>query len=208
MHRPIDTARSLLDAGPDAPPPAIVQLGHPALRTPALPYDGELTDHELLALLGIMRRTMHAAPGVGLAAPQIGLGWQLAVLEDAADVSEHIAAERERTPLPYIPIVNPSYSPMGETTAAFFEGCLSMAGYQGVVERPREVAATYFTTDGERVSREFTGWPARIYQHETDHLAGTVYIDKAEIRSLTCADEYAARYAQQSVGGARAALGF
>lgn len=208
MQRPIDTARSLLDAGPDAPPPTIVQVGHPALRTPAAPYDGELTDHELLALLGIMRRTMHAAPGVGLAAPQIGLGWQLAVIEDAADVGDEVAAERERTPLPYFPIVNPSYSPMGEPTASFFEGCLSMAGYHAVVERPREIAATYFTVDGEQVSREFTGWPARIYQHETDHLSGMLYIDKAEIRSLTCAEEYGARYAQAGVAGARAALDF
>ncbi|GHD12666.1 peptide deformylase [Zhihengliuella salsuginis] len=208
MQRPIDTARTLIDAGEDGPLPAIVQMGHPALRTPAAPYDGELTDHELLALLGVMRRTMHAAPGVGLAAPQIGLGWQLAVIEDSADVVEAVAAERERTPLPYFPVLNPSYSPMGEETAGFFEGCLSMAGYQAVVERPREIAATYYSTDGEQVSRELTGWPARIYQHETDHLAGTVYIDRAETRSLTSAGEYLARYSTADIQDVRQALGF
>jgi peptide deformylase len=151
---------------------------------------------------------MHAAPGVGLAAPQLGIPLQLAVLEDQYEIDEDIAAARGREPLEFFAILNPSYTPLGAATAAFFEGCLSLTGLQAVVERAESVRLEYTTPDGERTSRDFSGWQARIVQHETDHLHGTLYIDRAELRSLTTNSEYAARWAEPGILRARQELGF
>lgn len=167
----------------------IVQLGHPALRRPALPYDGQLSPELLERLFEVMSATMYAAPGVGLAAVQIGVPLALAVLEDQYEITEEAAAARDRQPLEYLEFINPSYTAQGTAQASFYEGCLSFAGFQGVVTRPMAVRASYQYRDGERITRDFTGWQARIVQHEIDHLAGCVYVDKAETRSLVSLTE-------------------
>jgi peptide deformylase len=195
----------LLEAGGTAP---IVQLGHPALRRPARPFDGQLDPAELAALLELMRRTMHAAPGVGLAAPQLGIPLRIAVLEDRFAGDPAIAAVRERTPLPYFAILNPSYTSTGPETALFYEGCLSFAGFHGVVERHRTVRLDFQRPDGSHAAEDFTGWPARIVQHETDHLNGTLYVDKVLTRSLAGDAEYQDRWSEPGIGRARAGLGF
>ncbi|WP_372699262.1 peptide deformylase [Arthrobacter sp. JSM 101049] len=188
--------------------PPIVQLGHPVLRARTPEYAGELPTALLEDLLEVMRATMHAAPGVGLAAPQIGLPLRLAVLEDQFPLDDAVAEVRERVPLEYFAAINPSYAAQGHRTASFYEGCLSFNGYQAVVERPADLLATYTTELGETVQRGFTGWPARIFAHETDHLDGTVYIDKAITRSLCTGAEYAQRWAAPGIDAARTGLGF
>lgn len=188
--------------------PAIVQAGHPALRQRSAPFEGQLDPAELSALIGVMRNVMHAAPGVGLAAPQLGIPLQLAVLEDQFEIDEEIAAARGREPLEFFAVLNPSYTPLGAGTATFFEGCLSLSGLQAVVERAQSVRLDYTAPDGERTYRDFSGWQARIVQHETDHLHGTLYIDRAELRSLTTTSEYAARWAEPGIEQARQELGF
>jgi len=162
----------------------IVQLGHPVLRQQAVAYTGQLDQPLLEQLLSAMRQTMYHAPGVGLAAPQVGIPLQIAVLEDLYPVPEEIAAEREREPLEYFEIFNPSYAATTDREAVFYEGCLSFEGFQGVVTRPADITATYEDRDGAQHLREFSGWQARIVQHETDHLSGVVYVDKSETRSL------------------------
>lgn len=191
----------------DVPPP-ILQAGHPVLRRRAARYDGQLTEAELHALIGLMREVMHAAPGVGLAAPQIGIPLQLAVIEDSFEVPGETAEVRERAPLPLLVVLNPSYTPLGSELAAFYEGCLSLHGLQAVVERPRRVRLDYEDLRGAPVSREFSGWPARIVQHETDHLGGVLYIDKAFTRSLSTNAEYARWWAHPGIEDARRGLGF
>jgi peptide deformylase len=158
----------------------IVQAGDPVLRTPAAPYRGQLGD-VLPRLLDAMRRTMHAAPGVGLAAPQIGIGLAIAVCEDVGMVDD----VRERGALPYRVLVNPVYDAVDAERVAFFEGCLSVTGWQAVVARPRSVHLTGQDEHGATFAEVLTGWPARIVQHETDHLAGRLYLDGAEPRSLS-----------------------
>lgn len=195
----------LLAAGDVAP---IVQLGHPALRRPAEPFDGQLDETELAALLALMRRTMQAAPGVGLAAPQLGIPLRIAVLEDRFAADPEVAAVRERSPLPYFAAINPGYTAEGTETALFYEGCLSFAGFQGVVERHRSVRLDYQRPDGSAASGRFSGWQARIVQHETDHLNGTLYVDKVLTRSLAGDTEFRQRWAQPDIGQARAGLGF
>lgn len=195
----------LLDSG-TLPP--IVQAGHPVLRQAAVEFDGQLTASELERFIGLMRTVMHEAPGVGLAAPQLGIPLQLAVLEDLYPLDPEIAATRNRKPLDFLAVVNPRYRPAGDDTAAFYEGCLSLNGLQAVVVRPERVVLDYHTPAGKEMHQEFEGWQARIVQHETDHLAGMLYIDRAELRSLSTNSEYAARWAEPGIGKARAGLGF
>ena len=126
-------------AGPRPLP--VVQAGHPALRRVAEPYDGQLDDAVLADLVDAMRTTMLAAPGVGLAAPQVGLSLAIAVIEDLWPAGPS-AEVRERTPVPFRVLVNPRYRPVGTERVAFFEGCLSVAGYQAVVARWRSVHLT------------------------------------------------------------------
>ncbi|MEV6555748.1 peptide deformylase [Nocardia sp. NPDC051756] len=174
----------LLDLYGDGVAP-IVQSGDPVLRSVAGQYEGQLEDEVLAALVELMRRTMYAAPGVGLAAPQIGLPVQLAVIEDSAAVSEEIAESRERYPQEFLVIVNPTYTPSSLRTADFPEGCLSVTGYHAVVRRHADVTLRYTDLGGTSRLAEFSGWPARIVQHETDHLNGILYVDKAEPGTLT-----------------------
>ncbi|MDI2033962.1 peptide deformylase [Paenarthrobacter nitroguajacolicus] len=200
-----DAVRRLLEA---EELPAIVQAGHPVLRQLAAPYDGQLDDVELAALIDRMRDAMHAAPGVGLAAPQLGIPLQLAVVEDKYEIDPASATVRHREPLDFFALVNPTYRPLGAETAAFYEGCLSVQGYQAVVARPRNVELSYSTPAGAPVEEWFSGWQARIVQHETDHLHGTLYLDRAELRSLASNAEHSARWASPDVEDARRSLGF
>ncbi|WP_207345375.1 peptide deformylase [Arthrobacter sp. E3] len=188
--------------------PPIVQAGHPVLRAQALPFTGQLSAAELARLIEIMTETMRAAPGVGLAAPQIGIPLQLAVLEDQYEVDADNAAARDRMPLELFAILNPRYTPVGTVLASHYEGCLSMSGWQGVVDRPTTVDLAYDDELGTVRTRRFTGWQARIVQHETDHLAGMLYIDKAYTRSLAATAEYSAHWAYPDIAEARAALKF
>jgi peptide deformylase len=189
-------------------PLPIVAAGDPVLRRKAEPYDGSLPPELFTALLAAMRETMLAAPGVGLAAPQIGLGVQLAVLEDSAAVPAETARLRGRSPLPFRVLVNPSYTPIGDGVAAFYEGCLSVPGYQAVVERPSSIQLRARDENDAPVDEVVTGWAARIVAHETDHLAGMLYLDRAFTRSLTNTDNYLARWAAPTPLAARAELGF
>lgn len=185
----------------------IVQLGHPVLRAQALAYENQLPEELLTELLDVMRATMYAAPGVGLAAPQIGIPLQIAVLEDLYPISIESATEREREPLEYFEIFNPTYQASSERRAVFYEGCLSFNGFQAAVDRPADITATYKDRDGQLMTRDFAGWQARIVQHETDHLSGTVYIDKAVTRSLI-SDSEIHRYPGLDLSVAKEELNF
>ncbi|MGG5172520.1 peptide deformylase [Pseudarthrobacter sp. J1738] len=187
--------------------PPIVQVGHPALRQQSLPFDGQLTSEELGALIDIMRQVMHNAPGVGLAAPQIGVPLRLAVLEDKFDVGPEAVAARSRHPLDFFAVVNPQYTATSGDYAEHYEGCLSVRGLQAVVKRAVDVQLDYFDVQGRQQKASFNGWQARIVQHETDHLNGTLYIDRCSIRSL-CADSQYGQWAELGFDTARASLGF
>lgn len=199
-----DQVRALLD-GPRPLP--VVQTGDPVLRRVAAPYTGQLGDALLAELLTAMRETMHAAPGVGLAGPQVGLSLALAVIEDQWPAGD-LAEVRERTPVPFRVLVNPRYEPVGDRRVAFFEGCLSVAGYQAVTPRWRSVRLTGQDETGAALDEVLSGWPARIVQHETDHLAGRLYLDGAELRSLVGPEQSGRYLADPTPERAAAELGF
>ncbi|MFD5792148.1 peptide deformylase [Streptomyces diastatochromogenes] len=189
-------------------PLPIVAAGRPVLRHGTQSYDGQLAPALLARFIEAMRDTMHAAPGVGLAAPQVGVPLRIAVIEDPAPVPEEVALIRGRVPQPFRVLVNPSYEPVGTGRVAFFEGCLSVPGWQAVVARHAEVRLRGEDEHGRVLDEVFTGWPARIVQHETDHLDGTLYLDRAEVRSLSTNEAVAALWAQPTPEAAAEALGF
>ena len=200
-----ETVQQVLTAGML---PSIIQAGHPVLRQLAAPFTGQLSDAELGQLIDLMRSVMHKAPGVGLAAPQLGIPLQLAVLEDQFVVDAEVAAARGREPLPFFAMLNPTYQPLGGPTVAFYEGCLSLNGLQAAVDRPEAVRLDFTAPDGSLQRREFSGWQARIVQHEADHVHGILYLDRAELRSISNNAEYSARWAQPDISLARKELGF
>jgi peptide deformylase len=160
----------------------IVQTGELVLRQRARALTkAEILSPQIQNLIELMRETMHDAPGVGLAAPQIGQPLQLAVIEDVATVEE-----TERTPVPFHVIVNPQLTLRGEDVA-FFEGCLSVDGFQAVVPRAHDVVVEALDHRGEPISIKASGWYARILQHEIDHLHGVLYIDRMHTRTFSTA---------------------
>lgn len=136
-----------------------------------------------------MRDTMRNAPGVGLAAPQVGIPLQLAVIEDHGEYQKKLTptqlSERQRQPVPFHVIVNPRIVSSDNSSLEFFEGCLSVAGYSAIVPRARAVTVEYLDEHAERKKVEAVGWYARILQHEIDHLAGVLYVDRMRTRTLT-----------------------
>jgi peptide deformylase len=195
----------------------IVECGEPVLRRPAEPVDpADLRGEPMQRLIAAMRVTMHAAPGVGLAAPQVGVPLRIAVVEDGPQRWSHLSDEeraaRERVALPFAVLVNPEIEPVGQADgngqASFYEGCLSVPGLTGVVARHRLLRVRALDERGEPVDRVLSGWPARIVQHEVDHLLGILYLDRVETRSLSTADNYARKWAGHPLAEAAGALGF
>lgn len=186
-------------------------VGDPVLRQAAR----RLTPEEILEdrvqeLIGHMRDTMHDAPGVGLAAPQIGIGVQLAVIEDRP---EHIAGltvrqqeERERRPVPFHVVINPILHLASAPDLEFFEGCLSLPGFSALVPRAEHVRVECLNHRGEPQVIRASGWYARILQHEIDHLNGTLYIDRMRARTFTTLDNLARHWNGCSAEEIHAAL--
>jgi peptide deformylase len=192
--------------------PPIVQAGAPVLRARAdeVPVD-TIPTPQFQELVKTMIATMRAAPGVGLAAPQIGVPWRVIVLEDREELVKNLTAderkERERTPFDTRVLVNPVLRLVGDEHAMFFEGCLSVKGYVGLVERSREVEVTGLDEHGAPQTWHVKGWPARILQHEVDHLEGTLYVDRMKTRSFANADQAKALYAGKPIAEVRRMLG-
>lgn len=189
----------------------IVQVGNPVLRQRARALEAaEILGREIQQLIESMRKCMHEAPGVGLAAPQVGLALQLAVIEDRAeyhkDLPESQLLERERRPVPFHVIINPSIEEIGEEKAEFFEGCLSLSGFSALVTRARAVRVHCLDERGRHKVIEASGWYARILQHEIDHLHGTLYIDRMRTRSFTSMQNWTEFWKGKPVSAIRAEL--
>jgi len=171
----------------------IVQTGDPVLRKQGRWLNrADITSPQIKELIELMREAMREAPGVGLAAPQIGESIQLAVIEDRADyladLSEEQLAKTQRSPVPFHVIINPKLTVVGNSSVEFYEGCLSVEGFMAAVDRALNVRVECLNEKGEEVTINAHGWYARILQHEIDHLNGTLYIDRMKTRTFTTAD--------------------
>lgn len=189
----------------------IVQVGEQVLRQRARPLlQQEIALPETQQLIVWMHETMRDAPGVGLAAPQVGLPLQLAVIEDRPEYSKDISAdrlaERERRAVPFQVLINPRIVEQSEHQVEFFEGCLSLSGFSALVKRSRQVAVEYWDEQGQLRRTEAEGWYARILQHEIDHLYGRLYIDQMESRSFMSIDNLSRYWKDMPLQAVRQAL--
>ncbi len=141
----------------------IIEAGAPILKGTAKPVD-HITKHTK-KLLDDMAETMYAAEGVGLAAPQINQSLKLVVLDDGNGLIE---------------LINPEILSHSDETEMGVEGCLSVPGYYGSVSRYKKIKVRALNRHGKTVVYEPEGFLARIFQHEIDHLYGTLFIEKAE----------------------------
>jgi peptide deformylase len=186
----------------------IVQVGDPVLRQSARPLDlAELATPRIQQLIADMRDTMRAAPGVGLAAPQIGESLRLVVIEDPPAFHDKLTPEelaaREREAVPFHVLVNPTLTVRTEEVVDAFEGCLSFAGFSMIVPRARKVRVEALDETGQRVVKVATGWYARILQHEVDHLNGIVCCDRMDSRTLTTGDNFTKHWRNRSLAEVR-----
>ncbi len=190
----------------------IWQAGEAVLRQPARALSTEeIRSGEIQDLIRSMRETMQDAPGVGLAAPQVGLPIQLAVIEDRLELIQMLApaqvAERERQPVPFQVVINPTLAVDGDQTAEFFEGCLSVTGFTAIVPRARRVRVECLNERAEPVVITAGGWHARILQHEIDHLNGILYLDRMQPRSFSTQDNYFRHWKDKSIADFWAQVG-
>jgi len=173
----------------------IRQVGELVLRQKSRPLSmEEIRGRYVRDLIESMRETMYDAPGVGLAAPQVGVPLQLVVMEDPPEAIQKLSAEqateRERRPVPFQVLINPVLTIPEGAAAEFFEGCLSLAGYTAIVPRATKVHVEAVDEHAEPVIIDATGWYARILQHEIDHLRGVLYIDRMHSRSFSSVDNH------------------
>lgn len=167
----------------------IVQVGAPVLRQSAANVDpARIRTPEFQQLLELMRATMLDAPGVGLAAPQVGVALRVAVIEDRAETialaTPDEVAKKDRRPVPFHVIVNPTITVVDPTEATFVEGCLSVSGFAAEVARAKGVQVKALDHTGAPITINAQGWYARILQHEIDHLNGNLYIDRMNTRTF------------------------
>jgi peptide deformylase len=172
----------------------IAQLGEPVLRRQADAIDpSEIDGARIQTLIDDMIETMHDADGAGLAAPQVYESIQLCVIE----VNQN-PRYPQFEPIPLTVLINPSVTPLvgsGSTLAPedsfqMYEGCLSVPGMRGRVTRPRKVRVEALDRAGKPLDFVWDGFRAVVVQHETDHLNGTLYVDRVDPLTLAFLREY------------------
>jgi peptide deformylase len=163
----------------------IARMGHPALRAKARAIErGEIKTPIVQRLIDDLLETMLEYRGVGLAGPQVHVG--LRVFVAALDAGE--GEEPEADP---IALINPEITPIGGDIVEDWEGCLSVPNIRGRVPRAREITLRAFDRKGDRLDIHAHDFPARVIQHETDHLDGILFFDRMRsLESLTFLEEY------------------
>lgn len=166
----------------------IIRMGHPHLRRLAqLMTKEEILSDETLTLIQDMEETMQAASGIGLAAPQIDVDKQLALIRIDKDNSRYPNQEA----FELLVIINPKITILDPTPQTFWEGCLSVPGLRGAVKRPRGIQVDYLDQKGQAQSIKAFDFLATVFQHELDHLFGKLYIDRIEDpKNLSFDDEF------------------
>jgi peptide deformylase len=166
-------------------------MGHPLLREVAAPLLLEqIGSAPLRQLLDDMVDTLHDYGGIGLAAPQIGESVRLAIVEIPGGATRY----GELPPMPLTVFINPVIEVLDPMTAGYWEGCLSVPGLRGFVERPQHARIRYLSEAGEHRELELRGFAATVFQHEFDHLDGKLYIDRITDRRLLVFDQEYERY--------------
>lgn len=174
----------------------VARMGHPVLRAKARAVEpAEIVSKEFQRLIDDMFETMTEYQGIGLAAPQIHEGLRLFVA--GLRESRLTGAMSDDDEMPLVAIINPEITPLapeGSKTvelAEDWEGCLSVPDIRGKVLRPKLIRVRAFDRKGNRIELRASGLPARVIQHETDHLDGVLFFDRMKsLETMTFLDEY------------------
>jgi len=169
----------------------VLRMGHPVLRRPADPIDpAAIEAFETRLLIADMIDTLHDYGGIGLAAPQVGESVRIAIVEIPAGGSRY----GDVPEMPLTVFFNPTITVLDAESRGFWEGCLSVPGLRGFVERPQKIRVDYLDVDGKGQSIELEGFLATVFQHEFDHLDGKLYVDRISDTRLLAFDEEFLRY--------------
>ena len=168
----------------------VARMGHPVLRDKARPLsDSDVRTPEVQRLIEDMLDTMAEYQGIGLAAPQVYEGVRLFVA--GSDPTAPVGDMTDGARMPLIALVNPEITPVGRAVELDWEGCLSIPDIRGQVPRAREITVKGLDRDGRPVEFRASGFPARVIQHETDHLDGVLFFDRMRsFETLTFLEEY------------------
>ncbi len=166
----------------------IIKMGHPTLRQRAKSLQKkDLTKARFKNLLSDMVDTLRDYGGVGLAAPQIDESLRVVIIE-IRDANLRYGVQEF---FPLTIFVNPEIELIDSQTAGFWEGCLSIPGMRGYVERPQNISVSFIDELGDFSTLDLHGFPATVLQHELDHLDGVLYVDRMkDLRSLSFEDEW------------------
>ena len=166
----------------------IVTIGNKVLRNKN--EDVDITKKETLELIINMTNSLYYHYGCGIAAPQVGKNLKLFIVKVEPVDEEEIPDEQREyfTDIPLTVFINPKIIKYSEDTNLDYEGCLSVPGFDAVVERSNSIVIEYTNIFGEKCIEEYTGFVARAIQHEYDHLQGIVYTDIADMKTFTTRD--------------------
>jgi len=166
---------------------AICRMGNPILRKTAQPVTKDyLKTEDFSQLLVDLKDSMNHHGGIGIAAPQIGVSKQIAIIELMG-----FNRYGQEVNLPLTAFINPKIEYIDLTVQGFWEGCLSVPGLRGFVERAQKVKVTYWDLNGNEQSLEAEGFLATVLQHELDHLFGVLYVDRIkDLTLLSYQEEY------------------
>ncbi len=168
----------------------VSRMGHPVLRDKARPLSAsEIRTPDVQRLIDDMLETMAEYQGIGLAAPQVYEGVRLFVAGSHPDAPLADMTDEGRMPL--IALVNPEITPIGRAVELDWEGCLSIPDIRGQVPRARDISVRALDREGRPVEFRASGFPARVIQHETDHLDGVLFFDRMRsFETLTFIEEF------------------
>ena len=152
----------------------IVELGDPRLRKEAMVV-GRVFENAVINIISDMEATLASTHGVGLAAPQIGESYQIIIIGSRPTDRYPLAPQMDS-----IVMINPSFTATNEHCEKDWEGCLSIPGIRALVPRYTEIQVDYQDINGLRLHVHLSGFIARVFQHEFDHLMGHVYLDRVE----------------------------
>jgi len=166
----------------------IIRMGHPLLREVARPLtDDEIGSADIEKLIADMVDTLHDYGGIGLAAPQIGESVRLAIIEIPGGATRY----GELAPMSLGVFINPTIEVIDPAESGYWEGCLSVPGLRGFVERPQHIKVSYTSEKVEAHALELEGFSATVFQHEFDHVDGKLYLDRiTDTRMLAFEKEY------------------
>lgn len=166
----------------------IIRMGNPILRKEAkkVPLK-DIRSAEITELIFDLLETMKKADGIGLAAPQIGVSLQVAIIQIPEESLRYPGSKKSDLLI----LINPKITVINKKKQGYWEGCLSVPGLRGFVERPKEIRVEFYNEKAEKITLEVSGFLSTVFQHEIDHLFGCLYIDKVkDTKKISFTEEY------------------